>query len=87
MLDFQYKKIAPFKQAAEAKAARLTEKFTLSDGVSLYTPICFECKHQSAKDPTKCKAYPKGIPVEILTGDANHKKPFKGDHDIQFEQK
>tara|TARA_R110000751_G_scaffold49954_2_gene110826 strand:+ start:387 stop:509 length:123 start_codon:yes stop_codon:yes gene_type:complete len=27
-----------------------------------------------------------GIPDEILTGEHDHNKPFKGDHGIRFEQ-
>ena len=37
-----------------------------------------------------CKAYPlkdkKGIPHEIAYGNNLHLKPFKGDHNIQFEK-
>jgi hypothetical protein len=33
----------------------------------------------------KCKAFSKGIPEEILTGEHDHTKPFKGDGGITFE--
>jgi hypothetical protein len=33
----------------------------------------------------KCKAFPKRIPEEILTGNDDHSKPFKGDGGIRFE--
>lgn len=34
-----------------------------------------------------CKAFPDGIPKEIFYGGVSHKKPYKGDHGIQFEEK
>jgi hypothetical protein len=35
----------------------------------------------------KCKAFPEGIPDEILINGNKHNKPFKGDKGIQFEEK
>lgn len=46
--------------------------------------ICNECVNVFANGEN-CKAYPRGIPVEILTGKVNHRKPYKGDNGIQFE--
>ena len=90
MLGFDFKKTAPIKleaekQAAEKKLAAQREKFGVSTGATIYTPICYECKHKH-KNLT-CKAYPKGIPIGILTGELNHKKPVEGDGGIQFEAK
>ena len=51
-------------------------------------PICYSCKNFLKKDEGlyfNCKAFPKGIPIEIIEGENNHKKPFKGDNGIQFE--
>ena len=50
-------------------------------------PICLRCKHYNRRDHTKlsCKAYPNGIPKVILRSEINHRKPYKGDHGIQFE--
>lgn len=51
-------------------------------------PICLDCKHyHGRKIPLSCKAYPKGIPDEILQGAVDHKKPHKGDNGIQFVKK
>ena len=50
-------------------------------------PICTMCKHFN-KDSIIgliCKAYPEGIPEEIINGEHDHTKPFEGDNGIQFE--
>jgi hypothetical protein len=33
-----------------------------------------------------CRAFPTGIPDEIISGDNDHKKSYPGDHGIKFEQ-
>lgn len=45
---------------------------------------CLFCKNYTGL--MQCKAYPEGIPVEIVTGIHDHTKPFKGDGGIMFEQ-
>jgi len=58
--------------------------------VAIYSPSCFFCKHLIGEaDRCKtghCKAF-KDIPVEIWNGDNDHKKPYPGDHGIQFEER
>ena len=44
---------------------------------------CAFCIH--LKKGLKCKAFPKGIPEKIITGEHDHTKPFKGDNGIRFE--
>lgn len=55
----------------------------------LIAPICYDCKYFD-KDNSykwfKCKAYPKGIPDEIISNEIDHTKPYKGDNGIQFEK-
>jgi len=34
----------------------------------------------------KCPAFPNKIPVEIITGDFDHSKPFPGDNGIRWEK-
>jgi hypothetical protein len=34
-----------------------------------------------------CKAFPEGIPFEIVFGNNAHTKPFPGDNGIQYESK
>jgi len=61
-------------------------KFADSDigFISVNKGICNRCQHRG-HDPMTCKAFPTGIPEEILRGDFDHHKPFEGDKDIQFE--
>lgn len=48
-------------------------------------PICLDCLHYQGS--LKCKAYPSGIPEEIVKSKVDHTKPYKGDHGIQFEER
>jgi len=52
-------------------------------------PLCLECKHfyKNEYEEFCCKAFPEGIPDKIIEGKVNHKKPYKGDNGIQFEEK
>jgi len=54
---------------------------------------CLNCIHlfkekiNDMKIPTnKCKAFPDGIPVGILTGGIDHHFPVDGDNGIQYER-
>ena len=44
---------------------------------------CQGCIHYKLK--LLCKAFPDGIPEELLTGEIDHTKPYKGDNGITFE--
>lgn len=46
--------------------------------------ICHTCVHK--RDVYTCDAFPDGIPVEILTGDAIHNRPYPGDRGIRYER-
>jgi hypothetical protein len=48
--------------------------------------ICHLCAHKHEGKFT-CRAFPKGIPDVILTGDYDHHNPFIGDHGITFKDK
>jgi len=50
--------------------------------------ICPFCKYFRAevKDKLSCDAYPDGIPTEIIMMEVDHRKPYKGDRGIQFEE-
>lgn len=51
-------------------------------------PVCLSCKHFD-EDSTSltCKAFPNGIPQEILLGVHDHRQPYPGDGGIVFEEK
>ena len=64
----------------------------------LAEPTCWtrKCKHYigviqpdgtELTETNSCKAFPKGIPVEIAYGNNLHRKPLEGqDNDIIFEK-
>lgn len=47
--------------------------------------VCERCKHYAGG--AKCKAFPDGIPRQLLEEHPPHTKPFPGDHGIYFELK
>lgn len=56
----------------------------------IYSPTCLPCKHfnreaYSETGKKTCDAFFECIPDEIWRGDNDHKKPYLGDHGIQFE--
>lgn len=51
-----------------------------------YSPICYSCRHfDDFYTGFRCKAYPDGIPREIVLGDVDHKRPYFNDNGIQYE--
>lgn len=51
----------------------------------IYSPVCTSCKHLLDITQHKCTAFDR-IPNEIWVGKNNHKKPYPGDHGIQYEK-
>lgn len=47
-------------------------------------PQCLICKH--LRKGAVCKAYPNGIPQEILNNDVDHTTPYKDDGGVVFER-
>jgi hypothetical protein len=56
---------------------------------AIMAPMCMSCaRFNRDPDATKlnCEAYPAVIPDEIIMSQVDHRKPYKGDRGIQFEQ-
>lgn len=56
----------------------------VGDPAELRVSQCTFCAHRSP-DGTRCKAYPRGIPVEILFNEHDHRQPFHGDNGIRYQ--
>lgn len=50
---------------------------------------CYYCEHYINTDSVipKCKAYPDGIPIEILREEVDHTKHYKNDNGIVYKKK
>ena len=70
----------------------MADEFVLdkSKRLMLFSSVCSRCKHfdpsSIAKPNMTCKAFAKGIPMEIWSGQNPHTSPYKGDNGIQFEK-
>jgi hypothetical protein len=55
--------------------------------VTVEYPRCLECKHFNSIDNDKlsCKAFPDGIPIDIITGKPHTKPTKQQDNKIVFE--
>lgn len=51
--------------------------------MTIYINSCKTCRNYLTGGA--CVAFPDEIPDKIWTGGNDHKKPFPGDHDIQYE--
>ena len=60
----------------------IMKNLKLSDSLKKYSS-CRYCKYYNNNGT--CKAFPKGIPLDILNGTFNHHTKHKGDNGIQFE--
>ena len=48
-----------------------------------YSVQCLTCSNYTLSNT--CLAYPEGIPIEIMTGEVDHKQPYAGDNGIRWE--
>ena len=57
--------------------------------MTVVIPQCLNCAHfnEDDEDANACKAFPLGIPSEILLGRVDHRKAFPGDNGIRFKAK
>ena len=56
----------------------------VGDPNDLQVSQCTFCSHRSP-DGTRCKAYPQGIPVELLYNEHDHRTEFPGDQGIRYK--
>lgn len=48
-------------------------------------PLCEFCRNRASDGTLRCRAFPDGIPEDIITQDADHRAPYTGDGGIMFE--
>ena len=46
-------------------------------------PPCETCRNYEGEH--RCRAFPDGIPQNILDGKHDHRRPYPGDHGVQYE--
>ncbi len=46
---------------------------------------CLNCKNYIQESFVECKAYPNGIPFEIVSGELSHTEHLPNDNGIKFE--
>lgn len=57
----------------------LDDRFLVGSG-------CLGCRHLIDLVEGSCRAFPRGIPLEIMQDQVSHDRPYPGDHGIQFEK-
>lgn len=56
--------------------------------ISATPPMCIRCEHlDRGAIKYSCKAFPNGIPMEIIYGDVKHYKSIEGDNGIIFKRR
>lgn len=74
------KAIQSFEQAKQQNNWGVVEHIT--------SPICATCKHFNKRKPKEkatCRAFPDGIPEDILSGKISHLEHIEGDRGYKYE--
>lgn len=50
-------------------------------------PRCTNCEHFRHARGMACRAFPEGIPQQIMSGEVSHLEPVPGDGGIQYTPK
>lgn len=60
-----------------------------ADAVTITMPMCMFCSHlrRDNQQGNFCDAFPDGdgIPGDIMRNEADHRRPFIGDHGVRFK--
>ena len=52
------------------------------------TPLCAICQHlRRSEEELVCAAFPDGIPFEILSNAADHRRPYADDGGITYQRR
>lgn len=57
------------------------DRFVTGKDDKIHISQCARCVHWNHG---VCAAFPEGVPMPILTNKVDHRKPYGGDHGIQF---
>lgn len=64
---------------------RINDYFEWNDKNEFQLLECLSCKHWNYRKGSKCRAFPDGIPMDILSFIKTHHEPYDGDNGIRFE--
>lgn len=60
--------------------------FPLNVEANLVGARCIECRHLVDLVEGLCRAFPEGIPKDLMQDRILHDRPYPGDHGIRFER-
>lgn len=77
----------PYEDMTELEQARHRIWGGDGAGMQIHTPQCKRCAWYDRDRPhlARCRVYPRGIPLPILTNQHDHRLPYDGDQGFRFE--